>query len=151
MKDDPLKTCTRCNEALPLDAFYWQKSRHGKRYPRGQCKQCEYAAQRERVRSNPDAHRRSTRLKAIKHKYGLTEAAFDALLSSQGGGCAICATPLTLSWSHIDHSHACCDREGSCGQCVRGVLCQSCNIGLGKFREDPALLDRAKEYLNDRL
>ena len=29
----------------------------------------------------------------------------------------------------------------------RGFLCDSCNTGLGKFRDDPDLLARAIEYL----
>lgn len=30
----------------------------------------------------------------------------------------------------VDHDHRCC-RFGSCGKCVRGVLCHSCNTTLG--------------------
>jgi predicted nucleic acid-binding Zn ribbon protein len=47
----------------------------------------------------------------------------------------------------IDHDHACCPQEKACGRCVRGMLCQPCNVGLGMFRESPALLHRAARYL----
>lgn len=43
---------------------------------------------------------------------------------------------------HIDHDH----RTGK----VRGILCQACNLGLGKFRDDPALIKSAIRYLSVR-
>lgn len=63
--------------------------------------------------------------------------------------CGICGTsdPGGRDF-HIDHDHACCAAPGaSCGQCVRGLLCAACNLGLGMFKDSPALLERAIEYL----
>jgi len=37
----------------------------------------------------------------------------------------------TRSAFTIDHDHTCCHGGTSCGQCIRGILCSSCNMSLG--------------------
>ena len=54
--------------------------------------------------------------------------------------CTICGDLPTNGKCHsIDHDH-------KTGQ-IRGVLCSSCNLGLGKFKDDPQLLEFARIYL----
>jgi hypothetical protein len=48
-------------------------------------------------------------------------------------------TPKRAANLHLDHCH------GS-GE-LRGILCLSCNQGLGNFADDPARLERAAAYL----
>lgn len=81
-------------------------------------------------------------------RYGLTAELFDALLANQGGGCAICGE--TAEKWHIDHDHTCCATIFTCGTCIRGILCRGCNIGLGNFRDDAELVERAASYLRAR-
>jgi hypothetical protein len=66
-------------------------------------------------------------------RYGLTQARFDWLLEVQQGCCGMCRQPFAEGQAiFIDHDHACCPEEkGSCGRCVRGLLCLSCNTALG--------------------
>jgi hypothetical protein len=47
----------------------------------------------------------------------------------------------------IDHDHECCPGAKACGRCVRGMLCRPCNVAVGMFKESPALLRDAAEYL----
>lgn len=73
-------------------------------------------------------------------RYGLTEEDYDRLVASQDGACAICRRePPEGTNLAVDHSHA----DGR----VRGLLCGPCNVGLGMFRDDPALLRAAIDYL----
>lgn len=74
----------------------------------------------------------------IKSKYGVTEEAYNALFQAQNGRCKICRlnSPKKLS---IDHDH-------TTGR-IRGLLCQSCNVGVGMFKDDVDLLAKAIEYL----
>jgi len=86
------------------------------------------------------AHRRKAHLKAT---YGLTEEQALRLLAQQHGLCAICKKPIALQTgklgAHIDHDHK--TKQG------RGILCCGCNLGLGKFQDNPDLLETAARYL----
>lgn len=81
-------------------------------------------------------------------KYGITLAEYTALFEAQSGACAICKEPPRgVRPLHIDHDHSCCASTPACGKCVRGLLCGPCNAGLGMFRDAPALLFAATDYL----
>ena len=62
---------------------------------------------------------------------------------SQNGRCAICKTdsPGGKGNWHLDHCH---DSKN-----VRGLLCGTCNVGLGMFKDNPLLLAAAADYLLD--
>lgn len=72
--------------------------------------------------------------------YGLTQEQYDDMLAAQLGQCAICQTdqPGRKGWA-IDHCH----ETGL----VRGILCNSCNLGLGLFRDSGDALLSAALYL----
>lgn len=54
--------------------------------------------------------------------------------------CALCGQGFYLgkTWSKqrdsfsVDHDHGCCPGEKSCGQCVRGLVCNRCNMQIGQ-------------------
>jgi Recombination endonuclease VII len=90
-------------------------------------------------RSDPDVKRR-LRDGYYRRTFGILADEFDELLAKQGGGCAICGVkPERAASLHLDHDHV----TGK----VRAILCLSCNQGIGKFRDDPELLERAARYL----
>jgi hypothetical protein len=90
----------------------------------------------------------------IQKKYGINKEKFIALLNSQNGKCKICEVNLRLSGKiggdkfNIDHDHTCCAANKSCGKCIRGILCGSCNMGLGSMKDNSNLLRLAANYLD---
>jgi hypothetical protein len=79
-------------------------------------------------------------------RYGISQLDFELMVEQQQGKCAICKRWLAGALS-VDHDRACCSGSGSCGKCVRGLLCPACNSGLGHFGDDPDRLLAAALYL----
>jgi len=73
-------------------------------------------------------------------RYGLTQAMVDEMKEGQANKCAICGNSILLKF-HIDHDH---DKNK-----VRGLLCTSCNMGLGLFKDDTGFLLKAINYLKN--
>ncbi|MEU7151258.1 endonuclease domain-containing protein [Streptomyces sp. NPDC045456] len=88
----------------------------------------------------------------MRRTYGITAADIERLLAKQGDCCAICNTAFVFTEGkknpiHVDHDHACCSGRTSCGACVRGLLCEGCNTGLGTFKDDLSRLQSAIDYV----
>ncbi|AYD82247.1 endonuclease VII [Mycobacterium phage Wamburgrxpress] len=91
------------------------------------------------------------RFRALR-RHNMTAERYAAMLDSQGGGCAMCGGPNQNGRELcVDHDHSCCPtKDRSCGKCVRGLLCHSCNFKVGHLEamlngEDWVL--RALKYL----
>lgn len=107
-------------------------------------RQKQYDRKKERAKTNPALWRRENLL----YTYKLTLEAYDLLLKSQNGLCAICGSPPTFETNlYVDHDHACCSGKRSCGECVRGLLCFKCNSGLGNFNDNIEKLKSSIDYL----
>ena len=93
---------------------------------------------------NPEARRRSD----LMRHYGITLEEFDAMHEAQTGLCAACGQPESrrtpsggVAPLHVDHDH-------ETGR-VRRLLCYHCNNALGHFRDDPDLMRRAADYIEE--
>lgn len=121
------KQCRMCNSIFDIDEFYKMKNGYRTSY----CKSCtnEYS------------------LGASLKKYGISREEYLDLIKKQGNVCAICKKKKEKRLS-IDHDHSCC-KNGSCGKCVRGLLCSNCNSALGFVNDNIEILKSMIQYLEN--
>lgn len=142
------KQCTRCGRTPEETAFSNNKGTFDGLS--SICKQCKSADQSQRLseysperkkeikeRAKSDAYRDTM----LKRNYGISLDQLNKLMSEQVELCKICQTPFD------DQNVFCVDHDHQTGR-VRGLLCRTCNWGLGHFKDSPQLLARAQAYLS---
>lgn len=90
---------------------------------------------RNRYRQQEPTYRNSR----LKQMYGLSLDDYNQMFIAQGGVCAVCLNPPVKKRLSVDHDH----QTGK----VRGLLCASCNFGIGRFKDNADYLERAAMYL----
>lgn len=129
--------CSRCKRNLPLENF--AKDGRAVFGYASYCRECYASYNRENSK-----RRTGYRLRKL---YGIDRETYDKLYRNQGGECWICrkaCEAINTSRSNanvlvVDHCHI----TGK----VRGLLCGSCNRGLGFLRDDIDILYSAIRYL----
>lgn len=87
------------------------------------------------------------RAATLWNNYRLTPEEYRDLFDAQGGVCALCDSPPGDKPLCVDHDHACCPGTQTCGRCIRGLLCTTCNIWLGAYEKNLVRLERLEPYL----
>lgn len=85
---------------------------------------------------------KKNRERALRRNYGITVEQYDKMLADQEGRCKICDSVPGIRPLCVDHCHE-TDK-------VRGLLCDSCNMMLGKAYDNPEILRRGAEYLTSQ-
>ena len=124
------RTCTSCEEFKPASQYTLERDSRafGGVSMRSKCKPCNEFRKYKGF---------------IKKTYGITYEQYEELLEQQNHCCAICKSKVSSSRTSrlfVDHCHSSLE--------VRGLLCSSCNHGLGLFKDSPTLLKRAIKYLS---
>lgn len=156
------KQCSGCLLEKQIDDFI-SKSK-GCKYGKGsKCKECRSKLKKQKRASITEEQRKEERESSAeyrkrfpeKFKWGVKQATYkrlgikitkeeyDQLYSEQSRKCAICDNPpsgfkKTLC---LDHCHDTLK--------VRGLLCDNCNSGLGKFKDNVDVLLKAVNYLRN--
>lgn len=95
------------------------------------------------MRAYREANPGRWRHKHLMDAYKIDEVEYHRMRNAQGGICLICEeAPLSVQLA-VDHCHT----TGA----VRGLLCKQCNYAMGQFRDDPARIRRAAQFLEGDL
>lgn len=153
-----IKRCTVCNVNKDIDNFNLHPT--GKYGRNSKCKECMSIKNKKRIvsheereklkeksrlyrKNNPDDFKWSVKQSSYK-KLGIniTREEYNKKLKEQDNKCKICGRSADGFKKSLclDHDHSTLK--------VRGFLCDNCNAGLGKFKDDILLLRNAIEYLN---
>lgn len=111
-----MRFCVGCRASHPLSKFYTERSL---------------------ICRDADRDRK------LRQTFSLTLDEYNAMLAAQNFGCSLCGkTPEENGRAlAVDHSHSCTHREGidpkkqSCGRCIRGLICNTCNLRLTETLE----------------
>jgi hypothetical protein len=124
------KACRACGVLLPLRHFNKNPQRIDKRG--SYCKDC--------LRDKDKHNYNTSRVNTITRKYNISRNEYESMVATQNNKCAIC-NEACVSGRRLAIDH--CHESGR----VRGLLCRSCNVGLGHFKDNPKLLLLAAKYL----
>ncbi len=151
-----MKWCNDCKRNLPFSCF--SKSKKNTTLGlKSYCRECSNARYNEWFGENKEYARAQARKNAKKRystsegrekirrqriscMFGLPPDTYDMMVWDQAALCAICRG-LCPSGKNLSVDH--CHKTGK----ARGLLCQHCNHGLGKFKDDIELMKKAINYL----
>jgi hypothetical protein len=119
------------DHVLELQRSYYHNETEEQRKHRKEYDKEHHSKRRDKY----NAHHREWR-------YGISPDEYNRLFESQNGRCAICGKPQSelKKALHVDHNH-------DSGE-IRGLLCFTCNAGIGFFHDDIEVLRAAVLYLN---
>lgn len=86
----------------------------------------------------------------LKRYYGIDTKQYEDMLEKYNGGCYICGKTKKENGNRylsVDHDHSCCPSGKSCGKCVRGILCDTCNRAVGLLQDNPENAMAVAQYI----
>jgi len=134
-----MKVCKKCGvKKSPVDFYKEKRVKDGLS---ARCKDCCKADAKAVFKANPEPYRQRARdaydyaerrARMLRETYGLTPQDYLDLFEKQNGCCAICKCEES---GHNATDHLLIDHDHITNK-VRGLLCSSCNLMLGKAKAD---------------
>ena len=135
-----MKRCTKCKEEKSLSEFDNRKaSKDGKT---AQCTLCLRTKAMKVRKENPEI----TRASNLRNRFNMSIKEYNVIFLKQKGKCRICNKAETMKSLNGEIKWLACDHNHNTGK-IRGLLCSSCNTGLGKMGDSIKNLKSAIEYL----
>ena len=131
--------CSTCKNSKSSEYFYRDVAGRKEGYAYS-CKDC--MNKRDAEYRKTEKYRRKVRRNKWKQQgINITYEQYEEMVESQNGRCAICKTDVNQfdKGFCVDHCH-------DTGK-IRGLLCTSCNMGIGNLKDSAVLLRRAADYL----
>ena len=136
-----MKVCTKCNEMKDYSFFS-----RGKAYKDGYLTHCKPCRNKHRqAKGRRDYHPGRARDARLRKMYGVEPEHYKLMYDRAEGKCELCGIEEAQAPKKrlcVDHNH---DTEE-----VRGLLCSSCNAGLGGLGDSVERLEKAITYLKER-
>jgi hypothetical protein len=166
------KACTKCLadkfitdfDFVPTIGLYRQHCRECLRTYARERGRKKYGHGPKKILDRNRSYRERNKIKFrnfdLKRYFGITFEEFEKMLTDQGGRCKLCGTAEPKGKHkrfHVDHYHpdgspASKRRKGikfaaENRAAIRGILCGTCNVGIGMLKDSPALLRHAADYI----
>jgi Recombination endonuclease VII len=113
-----------------------------------------YALNKERILARNREYGRANAQRArdnkLRRDFGITLEQLNQMVADQNGCCKICGTQMHPGGDRengVYRTGVCVDHDHETGG-VRGVICSPCNTGLGMFKDDPARMRAAADYID---
>jgi len=126
-----IRKCSKCNMNLPATSEFFPIKKECKQGLSNICKECKREYDKRRNK---------------RYLYGLSSKEFNSMILKQNNQCAICGRKFKNDFNQfyafvprVDHNH----KTGE----NRGLLCDRCNLLLGKANDNIFILIKAIKYL----
>ena len=155
--DIEVRKCWDCGIEKRSDLFYPNKTKKDNRcracYSKSRKNKYKDPKIREKLLKKAGAYHKTVKGKLVSkrallmYRFKLDLLDYYKLVEKQNNKCSICNKEETILYKGkpkqlcIDHCH----KTGK----IRGLLCCSCNIGLGKFKDSTRVLNDAIKYLEE--
>jgi len=158
------RSCSACKTSKPEEDF--GRDKHNTSGFTNKCKECRNQYYRDKTKEKPEIYgygKRNAKSKEKRREYyarpevvkrmrnayfiktfEITLDQYDKMLSDQQGKCKICGRlggDIRIERLVVDHNHV-TDK-------IRGLLCQSCNRGMGLLKDSLEILGKAINYLRE--
>jgi hypothetical protein len=136
-----MKRCKTCAGVFPTSMFYKHPQR-GTLF-QSSCKSCHKVSSKLYYYRNKELGKKRKRRPGL---YGVDSESLEKWIVEQtilqNNACAICRSPEEPNRVFsVDHDHL----TGN----LRGLLCNTCNLALGLFKDNPEFLKAAAKYLEE--